>query len=184
MSYDYYANPRRRRRRRSYRRHNPSLIPGVRRNPSYFGINVEESVGAAAGAIGTAYLDSALVGPFLGPMLTMAGNWKPAIQAVVSAVGAHWLVGRFARRYARLAAPGANLYATLGVANTAAPGLIPITIGVPKQLAGIHLFAATQPPAPAMTAPAAAGALPAGATTGGGTQSQTGGRRIQAPNGL
>ena len=176
-----YANPRRRRYRR---RHNPFGIST--RSP--FGINVEESAGAIGGAIGTSLLDSAVVGPYLGGLFRTFGRWQPAAQAVAAAVGAHWVANRFMGRWARLLSPGANVYAIVGVANTAFPGLVPITIGVPKQLAGLHLFAALQPPASAaMPAPAGAGggaaALPA-AAGGVTTTSSTLGRRIQAPNGL
>jgi hypothetical protein len=183
----YESNPRRRRRRR-YHRRNPALIGGgYRRNPQFFGISVEESLGTFAGAIGTAYTDSAIVGPLAGGLLNVFGNLKPAASAVISTVGFHWAMQRFLRRWARMTAGGANLYGALGVANTVAPGLIPITVGVPKQLAGFRPLAAFQPPAaPAPTAAAMGTAGPAASlgTGAGGTVSQTGGRRIQAPNGM
>jgi hypothetical protein len=182
VSYEY--NPRRRRRRR-YHRRNPAFVGGgYRRNPQFFGISVEDSLGTFAGAIGTAYADSAVVGPLAGGFLNVFGNLKPAASAVISTVGFHWFMQRFLRRWARMTAGGANLYGALGVANTVAPGLIPITVGVPKQLAGFRPLAAFQPPAtPAAAMPPGGPATSLG-TGAGGTVSQTGGRRIQAPNGM
>jgi hypothetical protein len=179
-SYYYDYNPRRYRRRR--RRRNPGGF--YRRNPTeVLGIDLEPTALAIGGAVGTAWLDQAVITPFAGPMLHMAGQWQGALKAVAATVAAHWLSGRFLRRWSRQIAPGANLYGVIGLANTLAPGLVPITIGPPKQLAGVHLFAATQPPTPS-GAMAGAGAAASLGSGGGATVSQTGGRRIQAPNGL
>jgi hypothetical protein len=179
-----YANPRRRR-RRSYgyrrRRRNPSgAYFGRRANPNVLGVDLGEAGGTIAGAIGTAYTDSALVQPLLGNALGAAGQFKPAVQALVSAFGFHWILRRVSPRWARLTSGGGALYATVGILNTVAPGMIPITIGVPQQLAGLRPLASFQPPAGA--APAAGpGTGVAGAGT---TQSQTGGLRIMSRSGL
>ena len=164
-SYAFDANPRRRRRRYYYRR----------RNPDVFGIDLGDAAGTILGAIGTAYADSALVGPLAGRALSAAGTFKPAVQAIISAFGVHWALRRLNPRWARQTSGGGALYATVGIANSVAPGLVPITIGVPTQLAGLRPLAAFQPPA---TTPAPA----AGGT--GGTVSQTAGLRIMSRSGL
>jgi hypothetical protein len=183
-----YANPRRRRRRRSYggyyRRRNPDGFSFDnprrrryrRRNPDVFGIDLGDAGGTILGAVGTAYADSALVGPLAGRALSAAGAFKPAVQAIIAAFGVHWILRRVNPRWARATSGGGALYATVGIANSVAPGLVPITIGVPTQLAGFRPLAAFQPPA---AAPA-----PAPTSAAGGTMSQTGGLRIMSRNGL
>lgn len=186
---DTYANPRRRRRRYSRRRrYNPAGFDTYdnprrrryrrRRNPDFFGIDLGEAGGTILGAIGTAYTDSALVGPLAGGALGAAGSFKPAVQALLSAFGFHWVMRRVSPRWARMTSGGGALYASVAVANTVAPGLIPITVGVPSQLAGLRPLAAFQPPA---STPAATGGASA---AGGSTVSQTGGLRIMSRNGL
>ncbi len=185
-----YANPRRRRRRyyRRYRRNpegfgfddNPRRRRRYyyrrRRNPQLLGIDMGDAGGTILGAIGTAYADSALVGPLVGRMLGAAGSFKPAVQAVLSAFAVHWGLRRLNPGWARATSGGGALYAVVGIANTIAPGLVPITIGVPTQLAGLRPLAALQPPAPA----AAAG----GGTQAVNTASPTTGLRIMSRNGL
>jgi hypothetical protein len=182
-----YANPRRRRRRyyRRYSRRNPAegsfdnprrRRRYYRRNPDLFGIDLGDAGGTILGAVGTAYADSALIGPLAGRALSAAGAFRPAVQALLAAFGVHWVLRRVNPRWARATSGGGALYATVGIANSLAPGLIPITIGVPTQLAGIRPLAAFQPPATATT--------PASGATSGGTTSQTGGLRIMSRNGL
>jgi hypothetical protein len=184
-----YANPRRRRRSYRRRRYNPSWgyasaadnprrrYRRRRRNPDFFGIDVGQAGGTILGAIGTAYADSAVVGPLAGRALGALGAFKPAASAVISAFGLHWVLRRVNPRWARDTSGGGALYATIGIANSVAPGLIPITIGVPTQLAGLRPLAAFQPPA---TSPAP---QPTGSTQGG-TSTQTGGLRIMSRSGL
>jgi hypothetical protein len=184
-----YANPRRRRRRhyRRYYRRNPEGFSDLdnprrrrrrrySRNPSMMGIDLGDAGGTILGAIGTAYADSALVGPLAGNMLGAAGQFKPAVQALLSAFSVHWILRRVNPRWARSTANGGALYAVVGIANSLAPGLVPITIGVPTQLAGLRPLAAFQPPA-TTTAPT---------TTAGSSNpaSPTGGLRIMSANGL
>lgn len=177
-----YDNPRRRRRRYyggyRRRRRNPGGFSHRVANPQVLGVDLGEAGGTIAGAIGTAYTDSALVGPMLGNMLGAAGQFKPAVQALVSAFGFHWILRRVSPRYARSTAGGGALYAVVGMLNTVAPGLVPITIGVPTQLAGLRPLAALQPPA------ASGGGATPSAPISGGTSSQTGGLRIMSRSGL
>ena len=141
----------------------PSLFGGSSRNPSgeILGIDVEDSVGTMVGAMGTAW-GASLLQQHAGSLFGAAGKFSGSAQAIAAAVGAHYLVNRFARRWARMVGPGINLAATVAVANDVAPGLVPITIGVPKQLANFPVFTATQPTSNAALAAATTGvaALP------------------------
>lgn len=190
-----YANPRRRRRYspRRRRRRNPEYgfeasAPRrsyrTRSNPTILGVDLGDAGGTILGGIGTAYVDSALVTPLAGQALSAAGSFKPAVQAVISAFGFHWLMRRMSPRWARQTAGGGALYAAVGVANTIAPGLVPITIGVPTQLAGLSPLGMLGAPKAAAPATGTAAATVGSGAASGGTVSQTGGLRVMSRNGL
>ena len=135
------ANPRRRARRR-----NPLVLanPRRRRNPELLGMDMGDAAYTAAGAIGAAYTNSVLVAPVLGAALGSLGQFKTAVETVLSAVGFHWVARKISPSFARRASGGTALYAGLGVADSVAPGLIPITVGVPRPLAQFNPLAALQ----------------------------------------
>ena len=138
------ANPRRRRRRR-----NPLVLanPHRRRNPEVLGMDLGDAAYTAAGAIGAAYTNSVLVAPVLGAALGSLGQFRSAVEALLSAVGFHWAARKVSPAFARRASGGTALYAGLGLADAVAPGLIPISVGVPRPLAQFNPLAALQPPA-------------------------------------
>lgn len=142
------ANPR----RHARRRHNPVFVANPhrrRRNPEVLGMDMGDAAYTAAGAIGSAYVNSIVVTPFLGGVLSSLGQFRAAAEAVASAVGFHWVARKLSPGFARRASGGTALYAGLGIADAVAPGVIPISIGVPKPLAQFNPLAALKPAAQA-----------------------------------